>query len=121
MIFGAFLAGQGPETVVARIKWVPDGVGFRHLKYRNQSFLRHVVHVDHHAVTGVGPVMQGGEFNFPNLSPGTYRLLAFRRPQPELEYRDPEAMRAYESKGLVVRLVAGQKEHVRLPLVSPGE
>lgn len=67
------------------------------------------------------PVMQGGEFNFPNLSPGTYRLLAFRRPQPELEYRDPEAMRAYESKGLVVRLVAGQKEHVRLPLVSPGE
>jgi hypothetical protein len=67
------------------------------------------------------PVMQGGDFNFPNLSPGTYRLLAFRRPQPELEYRDPEAMRAYDSKGLVVRLVAGQKEHVRLPLVSSGE
>jgi hypothetical protein len=67
------------------------------------------------------PVMQGGEFNFPGFSPGTYRLLAFRRPQPELEYRDPEAMRAYDSKGLVVRLVAGQKEHVRLPLVSPGE
>jgi hypothetical protein len=67
------------------------------------------------------PVTHGGEFNFPNLSPGTYRLLAFRRPQPELEYRDPEAMRAYDSKGLVVRLVACQKEHVRLPLVSPGE
>jgi len=64
---------------------------------------------------------QNGEFNLPNLSAGTYRVLAFRRPQPELEYEDPEAMRAYDSKGVIVRLIPGQKEHIRLPLVSPGE
>jgi hypothetical protein len=64
---------------------------------------------------------QNGEFNLPNLSAGTYRVLAFRRPQPELEYEDPEAMRAYDSKGVIVRLVPGQKEHIHLPLVSPGE
>jgi hypothetical protein len=67
------------------------------------------------------PVAQNGEFSVINLSAGTYRILAFRRPQPELEYEDPEAMRAYDSKGVVVRLVPGQKEHVRLPLISSGE
>jgi hypothetical protein len=67
------------------------------------------------------PVAQNGEFSLINLSAGTYRILAFRRPQPELEYEDAEAMRAYDSKGVVVRLVPGQKEHVRLPLISSGE
>ena len=67
------------------------------------------------------PAAQNGEFNLPNLSAGTYRILAFRRPQPELEYEDPEAMRTYDSKGVIVRLVPGQKEHVRLPLISSGE
>ena len=66
-------------------------------------------------------VAQNGEFSLPNLSAGTYRILAFRRPQQELEYEDPEAMRAYDSKGVIVRLVPGQKEHVRLPLISSGE
>jgi hypothetical protein len=67
------------------------------------------------------PVGQNGEFSLSNLSAGTYRILAFRRPQQELEYEDAEAMRAYDSKGVVVRLVPGQREHVRLPLISPGE
>jgi hypothetical protein len=67
------------------------------------------------------PVSQDGEFNIPNLSAGAYRVLAFRRPQPELEYEDAEAMRAYESKGIVVRLVPGQRERVQLPLISSGE
>ena len=63
------------------------------------------------------PVSADGKiFPFP-LPPGTYRVLAFTRPQPNLEYRNPEAMRAYDGKGPVVRLVAGQTEHLRIPLM----
>jgi hypothetical protein len=54
-----------------------------------------------------------------NLSPGSYRVLAFDRLQPELEYRSADAMRAYESKGPVVRVTGGQKETVRVPLAEP--
>jgi hypothetical protein len=52
------------------------------------------------------------------LSPGVYRLLAFKGTAPEIEYRNPEAMRLYDGKGVVVRLVAGQSEHVRVPVIS---
>ena len=62
---------------------------------------------------GVAP---DGKFGPRDLSPGTYRVLAFDH-REELEYRDPEAMRAYDAKGLLVRLVAGQKEHLQLPLI----
>jgi hypothetical protein len=48
-------------------------------------------------------------------------MLAFDRPQPELEYRNPETMRAYDAKGQLVRLVAGQKEHLHLQLISTSE
>lgn len=63
-------------------------------------------------------VSPDGNFRSPPLPPGAYRVLAFERPQSELEYENPEAMRAYESKGPVVRLAAGQKERVRLQLIS---
>jgi len=63
-------------------------------------------------------VSPDGTFTSQNLPPGVYRMLAFKRPQAGLEYRNPEAMRAYDSKGLVVRLVGGQKEHLRLPMVA---
>jgi hypothetical protein len=66
----------------------------------------------------VGP---DGNFGPQQLPPGTYRVLAFNRPQPELEYRDPEAMRAYDAKGELIRLVAGQKEHLHLQLISNSE
>jgi hypothetical protein len=66
----------------------------------------------------VGP---DGKFGPQELPPGTYHLLAFDHPQPELEYHNPEAMRAYEAKGQVVRLVAGQKEHLHLQLISSNE
>ena len=62
-----------------------------------------------------------GKFSSTQLAPGTYRVLAFDRPHSELEYRNPDAMRAYESKGLVVRLVSGQKEHLQLHLISTDE
>jgi hypothetical protein len=67
---------------------------------------------------GVSP---DGSFSSPPLPPGAYRVLAFDRSQSELEYRNPEAMQSYDAKGPVVRLVGGQKEHVRLQLISTSE
>jgi hypothetical protein len=66
-------------------------------------------------------VQPDGKFGPQQIAPGTYRVLAFDRPQPDLEYRNPEAMKAYDAKGQSVRLIAGQKEHLHLPLVSPAE
>ena len=66
-------------------------------------------------------VSPDGSFSSPPLPPGAYRVLAFDRSQSELEYRNPEAMQTYDAKGPVVRLVGGQKEHVRLQLISTNE
>jgi len=66
-------------------------------------------------------VSPDGNFNLQQVPPGVYRVLAFDHPQPELEYRDAEAMRAYESKGQVIPLVAGQKEQLRLQVISTSE
>lgn len=63
-------------------------------------------------------VSPDGSFVSQGLPPGAYRLLAFDREQHELEYRNPEALRTYDSKGPVVRVVGGQKEHVQLQLIS---
>jgi hypothetical protein len=59
-----------------------------------------------------------GTFSVPGVAPGTYRVLAFVGEAREFEYRNPEAMQAYESKGAVVRVAGGQKERVQLQLVS---
>jgi hypothetical protein len=59
-----------------------------------------------------------GTFDSGALAPGAYRILAFDRTQAEFEYRNPEAMQRYESKGSVVRLAGGQKEHVTVQLNS---
>jgi len=66
-------------------------------------------------------VSPDGSFSSPPLPPGAYRVLAFDRPQSELEYRNPEAMQSYEARGSVVRLVSGQTEHVRLQLIRTSE
>jgi len=68
-----------------------------------------------------GTVGRDGKFDVQQVSPGSYRVLAFDRPQFELEYRNGEAMRAYDAKGQVVRLVAGQKENLTLHLISTSE
>ena len=62
-----------------------------------------------------------GKFNVRQIPPGAYRVLAFDREQPELEYRNAEAMRAYDSKGQVVSFVGNQKEQVRLQVISTSE
>jgi len=62
-----------------------------------------------------------GQFNMPEMAPGTYRILVFDRRQPSLPYRDAEAMRAYESQGQVVHLSPGQSQQVQVQLISGGE
>jgi TPP-dependent pyruvate/acetoin dehydrogenase alpha subunit len=52
------------------------------------------------------------------MAPGDYRVLAFSTAQPHLAYRDAEAMKAYESKGPVVHLTAGQKTTVQVETIS---
>ncbi|MBV9182031.1 MAG: hypothetical protein JO356_12035, partial [Acidobacteria bacterium] len=59
-----------------------------------------------------------GAFTSAPMAPGGYRLLAFDTPQPELAYRDSEAMRASEALGRIVNLGAGQSVHVDLELIS---
>jgi hypothetical protein len=61
-----------------------------------------------------------GKFNL-QVPPGAYRVLAFDRMPMELEFHNSEAMRAYEAKGQVVRLAPGQKENIKLQLISTSE
>ena len=63
-------------------------------------------------------VSNDGEFTQLQMAPGDYRVLAFPTPQPRLPYRDAEAMKAYESKGQVVHLAAGQKTTVQVQMIS---
>ena len=62
-----------------------------------------------------------GKFGASNMAPGVYHLLAFKQPQNDIEYRNPEAMRAYDGKGQTIRLSAGQKEQVQLSLILASE
>lgn len=55
-----------------------------------------------------------GKFNFAPLAPGTYRVMAFANPQLSLPYRDAEAMRAYDAKGQLIQLSAGQNASLQL-------
>ncbi len=67
--------------------------------------------------TEFASVAPDGSFQIQQMPPGAYRVMAFDRPQ-QIEYRNPEAMRAYDSKGQVIRLAPGQKEKVRLQLIT---
>jgi len=63
----------------------------------------------------------GGELASTQVPPGLYRVLTLDGPQPDLEYYDADAMRSYEQKMQTVRLVGGQKEHLRVQVSSRGE
>jgi hypothetical protein len=65
---------------------------------------------------GIAISLEDVRFQCLNLPPGSYRILAFEHSQPEFEYRNPDAMRPFESKGPVVRVAGGQKETVRVSL-----
>jgi hypothetical protein len=62
-----------------------------------------------------------GKFDYDRITPGVYRVIAFSRPQPDLAYRDPEAMKAYESKGQIVHFAPEQKVTLQLQIVSGSE
>ena len=62
-------------------------------------------------------VSRGGEFTQLRMTPGDYRVLAFSAAQRRLPYRDADAMKAYDSKGTVVHLAAGQKTTVRVETI----
>ncbi|HEX8879931.1 MAG TPA: hypothetical protein VF749_07870 [Candidatus Acidoferrum sp.] len=62
-----------------------------------------------------------GTFQLRQLPPGVYRILAFDRQQPDLEYASGEAMAKYEPKSQVIRVVAGQKLRLQLPLITERE
>ena len=66
-------------------------------------------------------VSPDGKFQLQQLPPGVYRVLAFDRQQPDLEYASEEALSKYEGKAQVIRVVAGQKEHLQMPLITQGE
>jgi hypothetical protein len=66
-------------------------------------------------------VFPDGKFQVPQLAPGTYRVLAFDRPQEDLEYASEEVMRQYDSKAQVISVVPGQKVQLRLALIPSGE
>jgi len=99
------VAGVGASSLgggaVQRQAWVycvplPDGLGqFQQLEFSGD-----------------------GKFTLAMLAPGGYRVMAFSSPQPEIPYRDAEAMRAYENKGQVIHLGAGQKATVQLEVIS---
>jgi hypothetical protein len=66
-------------------------------------------------------VSPAGEFNLTQVPPGEYRVIAFDHMPEELEYENAAAMKNYESKGQVLRLVAGQNEELRLALNSGSD
>jgi hypothetical protein len=63
-------------------------------------------------------VSRDGTFNLQQVPPGSYRVFAFDRPQPPMEWHNAEAMRAFQSNGQTLRIVAGQKLKLQLPLIS---
>jgi hypothetical protein len=67
---------------------------------------------------GVSPE---GTFTSQMMAPGGYRVLAFAKPQPNLAYRDAEAMGAYENKGQVIHLAAGQKAAIQVSIIPADD
>ena len=63
-------------------------------------------------------VMPDGSFQSVPMAPGTYRVLAFAHLKANLLYRDPVAMRPYDTQGQVVNLVPGQNERLQLQLIG---
>lgn len=62
-----------------------------------------------------------GKFELQQVPPGAYRVLAFVASQNDLEFHDAAAMQAYEGKGQVVQLTAGQKQELKLQVISGNE
>ena len=64
---------------------------------------------------GVSP---NENFTLQQIVPGSYRVLAFAHPKENLPYRDPQAMKVYDTKGQVIHLAPDQKVSLQLPIIS---
>lgn len=60
-----------------------------------------------------------GTFDYQQVTPGAYRVIAFDSEQRDIPYRDAEAMKVYESKGQVVHFAPGEKVSLQLQTI-PG-
>jgi hypothetical protein len=62
-----------------------------------------------------------GKFSFQNLPPGRYLVLGSGNYAPNLEYRNDEVLRQYESSGTVVTLEPGQKAVITVSKIMGDE
>ena len=60
---------------------------------------------------------QAGSFRFDHLAPGDYRLLAFDRVK-DLEYRDPEVLNGYLSRGTHITLQANGQASASVEIIK---
>lgn len=74
------------------------------------------------------PTAMNNSFTGQNLAPGRYLVLAFNNSSDgnpprwtEIEFRNPDVLRDYESKGAIVTLTNGQKAQITVPLVDDEE
>src|SRR5580704_2314084 len=98
---GAEVDGKAEEAAECHIYFLPVSEGSGQFREANST--------------------QEGSFSLAQLPPGTYYVLAFDSPQNDLPYADAEAMRKLESKGQVIQVDAGQKEHLRLKIIPGGD
>ena len=61
-----------------------------------------------------------GSFTVQQIAPGTYHVFALEN-QMQIQSVTEEWLKQHEAKVQVVRMVAGQKEHLRLPLITTSE
>jgi hypothetical protein len=57
-----------------------------------------------------------GHFNLRGLNPGTYTVLAFEEPQPDV--REPEFLKAYEGRGEHVQVDEGARTSIVVKLIA---
>ena len=62
-----------------------------------------------------------GEFTAYQLAPGSYRVLAFAKPYPELEFASEEELRRYGAQGQMIEIRPGEKKTLQLDFVAENE
>jgi hypothetical protein len=62
-----------------------------------------------------------GKFSVQNLPPGRYLVLGSSRFPSNLEYRNDEVLRQYESNGTIVTLEPGQKTVITVSKIIEDE
>jgi hypothetical protein len=69
----------------------------------------------------VGSAKGDGTFTIQQIAPGTYHVFATDGRPFQMESVSEEWLKRHESEVQVLRVVAEQKEHLRLSLVNPSD